>query len=271
MKRLARLFGRGAAEGGTPPPEDPPPRPGRLTYAVGDIHGRLDLLDALLPRIGEDAGGRPHDIVFLGDYVDRGPDSAGVLRRLRALDAVQAPARGIVCLMGNHDYMMLHYLAAPGDGVNWLLAGGRDTLASFGVGEVRLDPSASREGSVADRIAAQAAALGRALGPELADWLARRPFWWQTGDLVAVHALTDPALPMAEQQDEVLIWARPGADLAPRHDGTWVVHGHTIVPRPTLRARHIDIDTGAFQPGRPLTAAAFEPGEPPRFLQVVGA
>jgi len=288
MRALTRLFRRASGsvpDEGPEVPRGPPPRPERLTYAVGDIHGRLDLLERMIDEIARDAGTRPHDIVFLGDYVDRGPESAGVLRLLHELDTgqsagagqagdngqasqpAQPPAR-ITCLMGNHDYMMLHFVADPEDGVNWLLVGGGETMASFGIPSVPL--TGGNGGSVVERVSAQAAALAAALGDDLTDWLAGRPLWWRSGDLVAVHALTDPEKPMEEQDDEVLLWARPGRDLAPRVDGAWVVHGHTPVAEPTLRARHINVDTGAFR-GGPLTAAVFAPGEAVRFLPVASS
>jgi serine/threonine protein phosphatase 1 len=238
------------------PPEaaaPPPPAPERPAYVVGDLHGRSDLLDAMIRAIGEDAGDAAHDIVFVGDYVDRGPDSAGVLARLRALERMQ---NNVTCLMGNHDRMMLDFTVAPLMETRWLMNGGDATLVSFGI--------------AAPRAPDQAAALAEALGvgdPDgLAAWLEARPLWWRSGSLIAVHALTDPKLPMEEQDDDTLLWARPGPRLAPRSDGTWVVHGHTIVPDPEIRAGHVAIDTGAFRSGT-LTAAVFAPGAEIRFLQ----
>jgi serine/threonine protein phosphatase 1 len=236
-----------------------PPRPARRTYAVGDIHGCLDALETMLSLIAVDAGGMAHDLVFLGDYVDRGPDSAGVLDRLMAL------ARGrddVHCLAGNHDRMLLDAVAEPDSAPAWLSMGGDATLASLGC-----LPERPAAGGAAARNAARAAALQAALGPERQAWLAGLPLWWQSGNLIAVHGLTDPCKDMSEQDPEHLVWARPGPDLAPRADGAWVVHGHTIVPEPTVRAGHVAVDTGAFA-GNPLTAAVFTPdGAPPRFLQ----
>ncbi|MEM1430335.1 MAG: metallophosphoesterase family protein [Pseudomonadota bacterium] len=267
MKALRRLLGRTSATGA----EDPP-MPDRLTYAVGDIHGCLDQLEQMLDEIERDAVGTPYHIVFLGDYVDRGPQSAGVLRLLHALDTAappeagsQAAPAGVTCLLGNHDFMMLDFIAEPEDGVNWLLVGGGETLMSFGIPHAGF--LGTRGGELAQRVAAQAAALAEAMGDDLIDWLANRPLWWQSGDLVAVHALTEPEKPMQEQSDATLLWARPARNLAARGDGTWVVHGHTIVSEPTVRARHVNVDTGAFR-GGPLTAAVFAPGEAVRFLPV---
>ncbi len=261
MKRLARIFRRDAAPHEE---EGPMPQPERLTFLVGDIHGCAEQLDGLLSNIADQAGSRAHDLVFLGDYIDRGPDSAGVLRRLMALDADQDSARRLTFLAGNHDHMLLHYLAHPEDGVRWLWVGGRDTLTSFGIGELRIADGGSDP--MAERVAAQAQALAREMGEEMVQWLADRPLWWQSGNVIAVHALTDPLRPMDEQDDETLLWARPEKDLQPRSDGSWVIHGHTIVPEPTVMARHINVDTGAFR-GGPLTAAVLEAGQALRFLR----
>jgi serine/threonine protein phosphatase 1 len=233
----------------------PPPRPDRLAYVVGDIHGCDDKLGRLLARIETDRAGRPADLVLVGDYVDRGPDSAGVLRRLLRMQAA-APDR-VHCLMGNHDRMLLDFLDDGPEAPRWTDIGGQETLASFGVG-----PQPGR--GLVERRRAEAEALRAAMGAELETWLRARPLWWQSGTLVAAHALTDPTLPMDAQREAVLLWARPGRDLRPRADGAWVVHGHTIQPAPTIRAGHVAIDTGAFR-GGPLTAAVFDGGAP-RFL-----
>ena len=248
---LRRLLSRREAD----PPQ--PPRPARPTYAVGDLHGRLDLLEAMLEAVADDAGAAPHDLVFLGDYVDRGPDSAALLDRLKALDEA---AEHVTCLAGNHDRMLLEFLDDPETGAHWLAVGGQETVYSYGLLPGR---AASDEGEAAHL----AARLAGALGGDLRAWLAERPLWWRSGDLVAVHALTDPEKPMEAQDPETLTWARPGRSLVARTDGAWVVHGHTIVPEPRVRAGHVAVDTGAWRSGR-LTAAVFTPeGAPPRFLQ----
>jgi serine/threonine protein phosphatase 1 len=249
---LRRLLSRRPAEAA--PPEPPVPEPERLAYVVGDLHGRADLLDAILVAIAGDAGSAAHDIVFVGDYVDRGPDSAAVLDRLQALETAQ---EHVACLLGNHDRMMLDFTVAPLMETRWLMNGGDATLASFGIAAPRAP----------DQAAALAEALQAGRPGGLAAWLEARPLWWRSGSLVAVHALTDPARPMEEQQDDTLLWARPGPRLTPRDDGAWVVHGHTIVPEPEIRAGHVAIDTGAFRTGM-LTAAVFAPGAAIRFLQV---
>ncbi|MEM9250640.1 MAG: metallophosphoesterase [Pseudomonadota bacterium] len=273
MRRLLELLrpsGRATPPAGAPAaePDGPLPAPDRLTYVIGDIHGCAPQLRSLLARIAEDAADTPHDMIFLGDYIDRGPDSADVLRLLMTLDDAQGSDGRLTFLAGNHDHMLLHYLGAPEDGVRWLWVGGRDTLTSFGIPELRIGGDA--EDPMAARVIAQAEALAQAMGEPMIQWLADRPLWWRSGNVVAVHALTDPKIPMEDQSDETLLWARPDDTLTPRVDGTWVVHGHTIVAAPSVRARHINVDTGAFQSGV-LTAAVLAPGKAPRFLTSEGS
>ncbi|MEL6204809.1 MAG: metallophosphoesterase family protein [Pseudomonadota bacterium] len=255
MSPIGRFFG--SARGREAAPLDPP-RPARLTYAIGDIHGMYGLLGEMRAAIQEDAGSAPHDIVFLGDYVDRGPHSRRVLTDL--MDFEQS-ASHVVCLRGNHDQALLDFLDAPAANAHWLSWGGQETAASFGVFGL------AGGGSLTERLERMGAAMSSAVDPALRDWVADRPLWWRSGSLVAVHGLTRPTIPMEQQDAETLLWARPGRDLAPRDDGAWVVHGHTIVPNPLVRAGHISIDTGAFR-GGPLTAAVIEPDVEPRFLQV---
>ncbi|WP_095587769.1 metallophosphoesterase family protein [Actibacterium ureilyticum] len=229
-----------------------PPVPNRLTYVVGDIHGCSALLDTLIDMIRTDQGDRSADWVFVGDYVDRGPDSAGVLRRLRALS--DDPARRVTCLMGNHEAMLLQFLKTPTESAeHWLLNGGLDTLSSFHVDRVAGSSPVERHEALAQE-------LRRALPPGTEDWLSRLPMWWQSGNLAVVHALTDGQRPLDEQPTETLLWARPGKRLQPRGDGLWVAHGHTVTPEPAIRAGHIAVDTGAFRSGV-LTAAAIDKGD----------
>lgn len=216
--------------------------------AIGDVHGRDDLLAELLARLeGElPAGAR---LVFLGDYVDRGAQSAAVLRRLRALDAEDR----VTCLSGNHEAMMLDFLDDPATaGPRWLRNGGAETLASFGVGDAPAGPGAAAWDALRDGFRA-------AMGPGLERWLRARPLLWQSGNVAAVHAGADPGRPLAEQRDEALLWGHPDFATTPRTDGTWVVHGHTIVPRPLSDGGRIAVDTGAYATGT-LTAALVERG-----------
>jgi serine/threonine protein phosphatase 1 len=212
--------------------------------AVGDIHGMGDLLDALVAKLDTEAPGLP--LVFVGDYVDRGPDSAGVLRRLMELNP---ESKGGSCLLGNHEAMMLEFLDTPDSaGRLWMANGGAETLRSFGI----TDPEDHPFETLRDR-------LRTAAGDALLDWLARRPLIWQSGNVAVSHAGGDPKLPVRPDRGHGLLWGHPDLFDTPRKDGLWMVHGHFITEAPVMKAGRIGIDTGAFQTGR-LTAAIIEPG-----------
>lgn len=236
------------------------PNPERLTYVVGDIHGRDDLLDKLLAMIRADRYvlGLAADLVFVGDYIDRGDCSRQVLERLMSL----APLSGgrLVCLLGNHEQMFLSYLqGSAADGSVWLKNGGREMLQSFGVRiPLRL------AGPIAvERLREEALSV---IPQRIIDWIAARPTLWSSGDLVVVHAAFDPALPVDQQDENLLIWGRPPEFLRKvRETGPWVVHGHTITRPAAVSGRRIPIDTGAFSSGV-LTAAVIAPHRPVRFL-----
>ena len=236
-------------------PELAPPTLERRAYLVGDIHGDLAALDEMLGLIAADRQGAVADLVFLGDYIDRGPDSAGVLARLRTLEE----GGEAHCLMGNHEVMCLEFLADPmGPAKHWPLTGGAETLESFGIGHLSAPDRTAR-------LEAQAEALRAAMPPGLADWLAARPLVWQSGTLAAVHAYTDPARSLAEQEARTLLWARPPRKQHPRSDGIWVAHGHTKQPAPRIEAGHIALDTGAGQGG--YLSAAVVDADGIRFLR----
>ena len=233
----------------------PAPKSGPV-WAIGDIHGCSEQLDALLLRIAQE--GSDDALVLLGDYADRGPDSAGVYQRIRTLSDT-APSL-VTCLMGNHDRMLLDFLADPiGAGPRFLGNGGQETLMSYGI-------LPDRRGTVEDRLYNQGKAFAEAFG-DMAEWLAARPLWHQDGNCIFVHAQTDPEHPMADQPEDILLWERPPPKIEPRRDGAWVIHGHTVMREPRIQGGHIAIDTGAFQ-GRALTAVRLAPGEEPRFIQV---
>jgi len=238
-----KLLGR--AESAAPP--EALPRPDGVVYVVGDIHGRRDLLDRALALVAAD---RPGLLVLVGDYIDRGPDSCGVLERLRGLP-------GAVCLRGNHEAMLLEFLDDPkAYGPRWLRNGGDATLASFGLATGRAEGPA---------LVALRDALRAAMGAELETWLRARPLIWQSGNLVVVHGAADPALPIDEQTEQVLLWGHPAFLRQARADGLWVAHGHTIVEKPYFGNSRIAVDTGACFTGR-LTVAVIEPEGDVRFL-----
>ena len=243
LTALRHLFARRPRRAGpAAAPELAPPRPDRPFIAVGDVHGRADLLRALEAKLADLPPDWP--LVFVGDYVDRGEESAAVLRHL-----MQEAPRPRVCLMGNHEDMLLRFLEAPeAEARRWLRNGGLQTLASFGVG-----------GSPAQAPVAARDALVEAMGPEVIDWLRARPLHWQSGDVAVVHAGADPALPLGGQPREALLWGHPDFARGARDDGLWILHGHTIVEAPRAEGGRIAVDTGAFATGR-LTAAVVEPG-----------
>ena len=216
-----------------------------LTYAIGDIHGRHDLLQALLPRIREHAEDRPHKLVFLGDYIDRGPDSAAVIDAVRS---VQARSGGeVVCLKGNHEAMLLEVLERP-DLVSWWIDNGGDaTLASFG------------------------AASTREIAAEVLDWLGSLPTSHEDERRYYVHAGLMPGWRFEDQTEKHKIWIREPF-LGMDYDfGKHVVHGHTPLAsaRPEVRPFRTNLDTAAVFGGA-LTAGIFtaEAGPPVGFLQV---
>lgn len=215
--------------------------PDAPVVVVGDVHGRADLLRRLLENVGE------YPLVFVGDYIDRGPESAEVLAMLHARP-------DILCLSGNHEVMMREFLADPaGKGSRWLGHGGRQTLHSFGV------PSVTRD---ADSMALQEArdALAEAMGPKMLGWLDDMPAMWMSGNVAVVHAAADPDRPIDQQNEQTLHWGHPEFMKRPRKDGIWVVHGHTIVANALVQDGRISIDTGAYASGR-LTGVLLENGQ----------
>jgi len=227
-----------------------PPRPDVPVAVVGDIHGRLDLLDALLAKI--DLAAPSATLVLVGDYVDRGPDSRAVLARLQGLGP------DTVCLRGNHEAMLLEFLAAPIErGGRWLRNGGVQTLASFGID---LDEQAS-----SDAVMSARAALSQAMADGTQDWLRQLPLTWQSGNLLVTHAGPNPALPIAGQADRDFLWGHARFLRDPRKDGLWVAHGHWARSRPEIKDGRIAVDTAAWTSGR-LTAALVDTDGSVRFI-----
>jgi serine/threonine protein phosphatase 1 len=248
-----RWFGLGSpARAGTIPA-------GRAVYAIGDVHGRLDLLDDLLARIRRDADRHPADkarsLVFLGDYIDRGSESRGVIERLLA-DPL--PGFGTVRLMGNHEEAMLAFLDGESDGLDWLSFGGLETLMSYGV-PLRSLP---RTG---EAVEALRLALTEAVPPSHVKFVRACALHHSVGDYLFVHAGVRPGIPLDRQTSTDLMWIRDDflRARAPL-PGRVVVHGHTICDLPQNLGHRINIDTGAFVSGR-LTSLALRGGER-RFL-----
>lgn len=223
--------------------------PGLRIYAIGDIHGRVDLLDRLHALIEADLASAPEHrvIVYLGDYIDRGANSAQVIERVcrhRPGDAE------VVALLGNHEAMMLEFLDAPYGGSLWLANGGDATLASY---KVRV-PASYDELLITQR------ALRHALPRHHWQFLETLPVEARFGDYLFVHAGIKPGLPLDRQAREHMIWIRDAFLDSEADHGVVVVHGHTIVHEVEWRTNRIGIDTGAYTTGR-LTALVLEGGE----------
>lgn len=232
---------------------------GRAVYAVGDIHGRLDLLKELLAYMATDAGrhsaDRKRDLVFLGDYIDRGPESPQVIDALLKLDW---PGFTPVFLMGNHEDAMLEFLDGDSDGVAWLSYGGLETLVSYGVAVRRLPSNDAAASELRE-------ALRAAVPQRHVDFLRRCALSHVVDDYVFVHAGIRPGLSLEQQERHDLLWIREEFLRAPSAlPGYVVVHGHTICDEPQDLGHRIDIDTGAFVSGR-LTCVVLR-GATRRFL-----
>ncbi len=222
---------------------------GTRVYAVGDVHGRADLLEPLLGWIAEDHAGRGGEatltIVFLGDLIDRGPASAKVIDLLVGADRVAAEHH---VLGGNHEEMLLAILGGESEGVvAWLDHGGAETLESYGVDPARFwdDPDALPR-VLRSAIPSRHLALLRALRDQV-----------RIGDYLFVHAGIRPGVPLDEQTGRDLRWIRKEFLTSAADHGPVVVHGHTIVPKVDYRHNRIAIDTGAYRTGR-LTALGLE-------------
>lgn len=260
MKLLSRLFS------GRPTPKRAnldPVAPDAPVWVIGDVHGRVDLLRTLMARIGDHPSTTEHThVVTVGDYIDRGDDSADVLAQLIEWSA---SSPNLHCLKGNHEVMMLEFLDRPETkGARWLRNGGLQTLASFGIGGLAETSSsdALKEGSEALR-----AALLKKVPAGIEDWVRARPTTWASGNLHVVHAGADPKLPMEFQSEQTLLWGHPDFAKTPRDDAQWVAYGHTITdaPGPDGLGR-IAVDTGAYYSGQ-LTAALITPDGQIQLLQ----
>ncbi len=217
--------------------------PGQRVYAVGDIHGRLDRLVALHEIIAEDIAARPvahTTLIHLGDYVDRGADSAQVVDWL--INQPPVPADAIVNLMGNHEFMMLSAIAgvdkeAPGQ---WMINGGADSLLSWGIS--RTVPPAEW----ASRIPRQHLIFLRDLG------ISRH-----IGPYLFVHAGIRPGVALDQQSRQDMMWIREPFLSSRADHGAVVVHGHTPKREPVVQPNRIAIDTGAVLGGA-LTCVVLE-------------
>lgn len=218
-------------------------------YAIGDIHGRADLLAETIDRIEEDLRRRPieHAIeVYLGDYVDRGPNSKSVIDQL----AVRLVQQHAVCLRGNHEAIFETFLRDdPATIHHWTQLGALHTLASYGV--------SMRSGANALSPLELQHSLRRSF-PRTHDLFLqclRNSF--VCGDFLFVHAGIRPGVPLMQQNPEDLLWIRDEFLKSTADHGKVVIHGHTPVDYPDIRSNRINIDTGAWRTGT-LTCIAIE-------------
>lgn len=231
---------------------DAPITPDHPFVVVGDVHGCNAQLSNLLAMLRSDAPGLP--LVFVGDYLDRGPDSAGVLRTLHLLETENPD---VVCLKGNHEAMALEFIDFPeSSGRNWLKHGGAQTLDSYGL--ALPDPEDDTE-----MVRARDAFLDKA-GTSLVTWLRDRPVIWQNGNVVVSHAGGDPSQPIEPRRGHGYLWGHRDFLKKPRQDGLWMAHGHYVTKEASAKTGRIAVDTGAYLTGH-LTAAIVEDGNV-RFL-----
>ncbi len=231
-------------------------RAGERVYAVGDIHGCSRQLDALLARIVADPaeGISRRFLVFLGDYVDRGPDSKGVIERLLT------PPAGFeaTAVRGNHDQTLLDFLVDPAVYGVWREFGGRETLLSYGVTPPLFDQIEDFD-RARNELAAALPATHRQFLERLVGGL-------RIGGYYFTHAGVRPGVALEEQSAEDLMWIREDFLNSRQDFGAVVVHGHTPTPQPVIQRNRIGVDTGAYATGC-LTAAVLD-GDKCRFISV---
>jgi serine/threonine protein phosphatase 1 len=217
-------------------------------YAIGDIHGRADLLERMLNRIDADLASNPVRLgiqVFLGDYIDRGPASREVLDRLVARNG----SCRSVFLKGNHESYLTGFLTNPPILEDWQRYGGLETLMSYGI-----TPSINANAATQAQLAA---ALDQALPESHRRFIGKLKSSFTCGDYFFAHAGVRPGVPLAKQREEDLLWIRQDFLLYEEDFSKIVVHGHTPVPQPDVRPNRINIDTGAFATGQ-LTCLILE-------------
>jgi serine/threonine protein phosphatase 1 len=224
---------------------------GRRVYAIGDIHGRADLLLRLLDQLRRDAqqgefDGRPI-LIFLGDYVDRGFQSRDVIDILLS-DAV-SPFETYF-LKGNHEAAMLQFLNDPSIGPRWAEYGGAETLVSYGIQPPRTRTSLDDWMRASDE-------LKQVLPHSHLHFLSNLDLSVRIGDYVFVHAGVRPGVPLDQQSEYDMLWIRDDFLSDRKPLGAVIVHGHTPTSAPHKDSRRVGLDTGAYLSGR-LTAARFE-------------
>jgi serine/threonine protein phosphatase 1 len=217
-------------------------------YAIGDIHGRADLLEGVLKRIDADLAANPVSIgieVYLGDYVDRGPASREVIDRLVARNRTFRA----VFLKGNHETYLTGFANNPLILEDWQQFGGLETLVSYGI--------APPINAGAEAQARLAATFDQTLPASHRRFFSNLKSSFTCGDFFFVHAGVRPGIPLTKQREEDLLWIRRDFLLCEDEFSKIIVHGHTPVPEPDIRPNRINIDTGAYATGR-LTCLKLE-------------
>ncbi len=225
-------------------------------YAVGDIHGRADLLNEMFKRIAMDAvtheDERNPRIILLGDYIDRGDNSRDVIDLMISVSE-SLPEGRLTFLLGNHEAALLSFLQDPTERSEWLRFGGLQTLSSYGVAPPKSNPSPEDLVAVAD-------ALRTAMGKEHIDFMMSFQRYIKSGDVVFVHAGLDTGASLNEQDDEAMLWGRSDFIETGGIDGLRVIHGHYDASEPVMLPSRVCVDTGAYYSGR-LTAIRLDEGE----------
>lgn len=226
-----------------------------VIYAVGDVHGSLALLVELERQIVNDAEHIVGEkwIVMLGDYIDRGGESAGVLDHL-----MRPPPTGFqrYCLTGNHEVMMVNFIAEPSMTADWLRWGGAETLASYGITMASLQRASARQ---LDQV------LQSHIPASHQEFIASLPVALAVPGTIFVHAGLRPSSGLEDQADHDLMWHTWDDADAAAHGSQRIVHGHTPHAHPLVTANRIDVDTGAFATGK-LTAVRLTEDGHYRFL-----
>lgn len=207
-----------------------------VIYAIGDVHGCCDLLLTLKQAIIADAQqvSGTKLLIFLGDYVDRGPQSAAVLDLLMSQSI---PNIQCICLAGNHEDVMLDFISTPYRNHPWLKHGGLETLHSYGIYEL---PNSRRKLKTL---------LDHHIPEEHITFLKSLPSLCSFRNYCFVHAGIEDGVPLREQKDAILLWTRTTALIGASKNAFTIVHGHTPVETVYISNSHINVDTGAYQSG----------------------